>query len=138
MTFQGRRNFKVLPPKMIVLRPSVLIDIEVGNYRPFHAGHPTKELSKGVFSLVRTQTGLFHDISEKVVNSRLLRKSPPKLLSAKFKRALRSLLSKISNRSISAALLKSSADFPPSRFDSQTNIVNVYVNHLRSKIDLPG
>ena len=23
-------------------------------------------------------------------------------------------------------------------FDSQTNVVNVYVNHLRSKIDLPG
>jgi two-component system copper resistance phosphate regulon response regulator CusR len=23
-------------------------------------------------------------------------------------------------------------------FDSQTNVVNVYVNHLRSKIDRPG
>jgi hypothetical protein len=108
MTFQGRRNFKVLPPKMVVLRPSVLIDIEVGNYRPFHAGYPTKELSKGVFSLVWTQTGLFHDISEKVVNSRLLRTSPPKLLSGPYVRCFR----RFPTAQFSAALLKSSADSP--------------------------
>ena len=53
-------KLKVLPPKLIMLRPAILIDVEVWNNRTFDASHPAKGLLPSFIGPVRTRTVVFH------------------------------------------------------------------------------